>query len=76
MKMTDVDESTFNMILEKSGAIEGGSDVGRSHGITTWHRGNWRESVAVRSWHKDVSERIWHYEVANYLYEAYEGEDK
>lgn len=71
MKMIEVNSLTFGMILEKSEAIEGGSDVGRTHGITTWHRGNWKESIAVRSWHKEGTERMWRYEVANYLYEAY-----
>lgn len=42
MKMVEVDVPTFNRIIEKSEAIEGGSDVGRTHGITTWQKGDWK----------------------------------
>lgn len=77
MKMVEVDETTFNMILEKSEAQEGGSDVGRTHGITVWNRCgryNYTKAIAVRSWYIENGVRIWGYEVANYLYEAYKGE--
>lgn len=71
MKTVFVNPDMFKEIMEKIGAEQTGSDVGRTHGKFQYTRHYGTRWVGSSSYLVQDGAQSWLYSVAAYLYEAY-----
>lgn len=72
MRMEQVTEEQFLLVMEKTEGKASGRDVGATHGSIQYSRQGTDKMVGLVSWIKvPGGERYWTWQIPVYLYEAY-----